>query len=303
MVPRPGAGRRIRAGLICCLVMCQGCSLVFGFSGFGGGSTDADASDARAVDSADALDSAEALADGTGGDTSQPESGASDARDSAPDSAPDTGAQDGEAGAVDASPLFLGCFTDNPQTRDLPYQAYDSQVNTTAACIAACFSKKYRFAGTQYGSQCFCGNAYGGQGPAGACTTPCTGAPTETCGGANQNSVYVAIGAAPQATYVGCYADSPTIRELPDQVFGGQYTTVESCAADCAYHGYLYAGPENGDQCFCGSAYGSQGTAADCTDPCRGNAAEVCGGFNANSIYRTWVPADAGADSGDAGTD
>jgi hypothetical protein len=270
-----------------------GCALLVSFDGLDdGGILDASPDQAIVVPDAETVDS------GTGGDTSPPESGGSDAKDSAPD----IGAQDGDAGGGDAGPLFLGCFADS-MTRDLPYQVYDSQANTTEACVTACISKGYRFAATQSGSQCFCGNAYGGQGPAGGCTTPCTGDQSEKCGGGYQNSVYVAIGPAPKASPVGCYADSMMTRELPDQVFGGPYMTVESCAACCAYRGYLYAGPEDGNQCFCGATYGTQGPSGGCNYPCAGNAKEICGGVYANSVYRTWVPADGGADSGDAGSD
>jgi hypothetical protein len=52
---RPFGGRVIRTGLACCVVMCQGCSLLFGFSGFSGGDGDADAShgDGSPVDAGD----------------------------------------------------------------------------------------------------------------------------------------------------------------------------------------------------------------------------------------------------------
>jgi hypothetical protein len=272
-----------------------GCALLVSFDGLDdGGILDASPDQANVVPDVNTMDS------GTGGEASLPESSVSDARDSAPD----TGAEVGDAGGGDASPVYLGCFADSSMTRDLPYAVYDSQTSTTESCIAACITKGYRFAATQYGSECYCGNAYGGQGPAGNCTMPCPGAPkTEVCGGNFENSVYVAIGPAPQATPVGCYTDSQAMRELPDQAFSGQYTTVENCAADCAYHGYLYAGPENSFQCFCGNTYGTQGDAGNCTGSCSGNAAEICGGYNANSVYRTWVPADGGSDSGDAGSD
>jgi hypothetical protein len=47
-VSRPVAASGIRAGLALCVVMCHGCSLVFGFSGFSGGDRDAGASDVDA---------------------------------------------------------------------------------------------------------------------------------------------------------------------------------------------------------------------------------------------------------------
>lgn len=53
------------------------------------------------------------------------------------------------------------------------------------------------FAGTQVGSQCWCGGGSAGSGhggqwdfkPGSACTAPCTGAPSEKCGGQYMNTV------------------------------------------------------------------------------------------------------------------
>ncbi|HEV3190923.1 MAG TPA: WSC domain-containing protein [Polyangiaceae bacterium] len=92
--------------------------------------------------------------------------------------------------SVPPPPLqHLGCFADSV-TRDLPYRAYDSQRNTVETCVAACTYHGYLYAGTQYFTQCYCGDTYGGQGTASHCDTPCGGNPSETCGGAYCNSVY-----------------------------------------------------------------------------------------------------------------
>jgi hypothetical protein len=55
---RPLGGRVVRAGVAGCVVLCQGCSLLFGFSGFSGGEGDADAShgDASVIDTGDERD-------------------------------------------------------------------------------------------------------------------------------------------------------------------------------------------------------------------------------------------------------
>ncbi len=225
-------------------------------------------------------------------DGSSPEGSTDASSDAVADSAADDGAlSDGRGG--DAGPLFLGCFADSVH-RDLPTYAYGSPANTAAGCVTACAYRKFQYAGTQNGSQCFCGNAFGGQGPAGDCTMPCPGDDAEACGGNYENSVYLALGTAPDAAYIGCYADS-MMRDLPYQAYGSQYNTVGSCAAACAYHGYRYAGLENGNQCFCGSAYGGQGPSVGCTDPCPGNDAEACGGYYVDSVYQTWTW-DAAAD-------
>ena len=48
----------------------------------------------------------------------------------------------------------------------------------------------YRYAATQAGYQCFCGNSYGKYGKAGNCNYSCSGDPAKTCGGSWANSVF-----------------------------------------------------------------------------------------------------------------
>jgi hypothetical protein len=91
---------------------------------------------------------------------------------------------------------------------------------------------------------------------------------------------------------VGCYLDSAQQRDLPYLVYNSNKNTVESCVAACTYHGYLYAGAQNGIQCYCGNGYGGRGPSGNCTIPCPGNAAEICGGPYSNSVYRTSVTPD-----------
>jgi hypothetical protein len=85
------------------------------------------------------------------------------------------------------------------------------------------------------------------------------------------------------------------MRDLAYEVYDTHSNTVESCVADCSYHGYSYAGMQAANQCFCGDNYGSYGPAT-CNLVCGGNASETCGGYYANSIYRTRRLADAGSD-------
>lgn len=93
------------------------------------------------------------------------------------------------------TPEYLGCFKDqgNPQGtsgRDLSGFMSSAPNMTGAQCVAACQSRGFAYAGTQYGSYCFCGNEYGKSGPAANCNVPCAGNARELCGGAWANSVY-----------------------------------------------------------------------------------------------------------------
>jgi hypothetical protein len=205
----------------------------------------------------------------------------------------ESGEESGADGSETGSPLlYIGCFLDS-MTRDLPYQAYDSPASSNEACVQACAVHGFRYAATQAGSQCFCGNAFGGQGPAGDCVQVCSGAPSELCGNAYRNSVYAVQALPPQPTYIGCFADMSS-RDLPYFVYASAYSTAETCAFGCAYHGYAYAGAQARTQCFCGKTYGKYGLANSCTFSCPGEAIEGCGGNYANSVYKTGFPLDAG---------
>ena len=52
--------------------------------------------------------------------------------------------------------------------------------------------------------------------------------------------------------------------------------------------GYSYAGLENGEHCSCGLSYGRYGPANNCNKTCLNSDTEICGGFSANSIYKTY---------------
>jgi hypothetical protein len=203
---------------------------------------------------------------------------------------------DGEDGRT--SLVYIGCFADS-MTRDLPISAYDNPMNTPDLCIATCSQAGYAFAGLQNATQCYCGNAYGGQGPSNGCVDPCSGDAAAVCGGAYNNSVYATSPASiPRPPkYVGCFAEG-TPRDLPDGVYASDFSTPGTCVAACAYYGYLYAGAQDSTQCFCGDSYGAYGTSLGCIDPCSGAPSDICGGNGSNSIYRTPIT-DAGAD--DAG--
>ncbi len=99
-----------------------------------------------------------------------------------------------------ASPLYLGCFKDpshenkDPSHEDLgrDQALIHSNVLTGARCVTTCGTRGYRFAATQNGATCICGNVYGFSGAADNCNLPCSGDRAEACGGFNANSIYAA---------------------------------------------------------------------------------------------------------------
>ncbi|KAH7319166.1 hypothetical protein BKA65DRAFT_609130 [Rhexocercosporidium sp. MPI-PUGE-AT-0058] len=85
----------------------------------------------------------------------------------------------------------------------------------------------------------------------------------------------------------GCYVD------VGRTLTGGGYTnntamTDESCIAYCEKAGYIYAGTEYAEECYCGNALASgsgPAPAADCNVACSGNATEPCGGANRLNLF------------------
>eukprot|EP00729_Bicosta_minor_P013321 gene13321-31113_t len=93
------------------------------------------------------------------------------------------------------------------------------------------------------------------------------------------------------STYVGCYKDGGGgQRDLP---FNAGDNPNDDSPAICgmACKAYTYFGLQDGDNCFCGNSYGSQGKASesDCNMPCPQHFGKVkkvmCGAANRNSIY------------------
>jgi len=94
-----------------------------------------------------------------------------------------------------ASATPLGCYADrgaNAGTSGRDLHGVFAQLGdmTVEKCVTSCASKGFKYAGTQYGSQCFCGMTYGKYGKSNACSMPSAGNPDEICGGFWANSVY-----------------------------------------------------------------------------------------------------------------
>ncbi|MBF0287399.1 MAG: WSC domain-containing protein [SAR324 cluster bacterium] len=196
---------------------------------------------------------------------------------------------------------YIGCYKDKPD-RDLSHQAGQYRDITPEGCISICGKQGYTYAGTQNGNQCWCGNSYGKWGKAANCTRSCNGDSRKTCGGPWANSVYAVSGAGQQPSksqqqykqpsqtqistgqFLGCYKDG-TSRDLPTQVSVGGKLSTEKCLSACGKRGYMYAGTQNGNQCWCGNRYGKLGSANNCNRKCEGNSSQTCGGPWANSVY------------------
>jgi len=99
----------------------------------------------------------------------------------------------------DVDMRYMGCFRDKGDPfglkgRDLFFFAFGSYAMTPNLCIRECAKRGFRYAGVQYGTQCFCGNSYGSYGRATNCDMECSGDKSQMCGGSWANSVYKADG-------------------------------------------------------------------------------------------------------------
>ncbi|CAM9199998.1 unnamed protein product [Ectocarpus sp. 12 AP-2014] len=190
---------------------------------------------------------------------------------------------------------FLGCFAD---ADDRVFSVSTASASmTSATCAAIC--SDYAYYATQFGEECWCGNndAYDTNGVA-VCDMECAGDASDICGGFFAMSVY-STGSEPletpapvdvveptDPTYLGCFVDSQTERVFPVSTDSGSMTAA-FCADFCA--DYAYYGTQFGGECWCGnnSGYDTLGESTDCSIACSGDADEICGGFNAMSVYST----------------
>lgn len=156
---------------------------------------------------------------------------------------------------------------------------------TDESCINYCNSAGFIYAGTEYSTQCYCGNSLatgGNPAPTTDCSMTCSGNATESCGGPNRLNLFWSGTMGPQTnpgnanwTFSGCYtlvglcfhcigrnkadvlfSEGTTGRTLLNGVGttgGSGAMTVNLCTSACQAAGYLLAGAEYSGECceFC----------------------------------------------------
>lgn len=130
---------------------------------------------------------------------------------------------------------YLGCWRDDGN-RVLEKRFDEPSLNTNSKCIATCREIGYAFAGTQYSTQCFCGNSYDrlGKLEESKCELACAGNAAEKCGGYWANSVYstgikAPAGGSPTAKIIpGGAAPTPTGDNLPMPPYGTPEPTTNA---------------------------------------------------------------------------
>ncbi len=216
------------------------------------------------------------------------------------------------ASAQPSGTRYLGCFKDT-YDRDLSGESQQQNQLTLQGCADSCRQKGFKYAAAQFGTYCFCGNSYGKHGKAANCDMNCGGNSNEICGGPWANSVYELFPSSvshtsdydvtPIGEYKGCYLDNENDRDLTGTRDFVASMTLDICADMCRKQGYLYAGAQYAQHCFCGNSYGKYGMSANCKMPCAGNKNQICGGSLANSVYAvSGSTTSTGANLGATGT-
>ncbi|KAJ3494780.1 hypothetical protein NLG97_g3855 [Lecanicillium saksenae] len=201
----------------------------------------------------------------------------------------------------------FGCWVDGVAGRILDKQLPDSEELTLELCALSCDAAGFTVAGAEYHSQCFCGNHIvngGAKAKSKAeCDTPCSGNSTQSCGGGNRMSI-MSLGEPkiqqPPSTiqrvgnwkYEGCYEDNANQTHVFFwQSFFPDVMTPKMCLDKCAEYGYMAAGLEYGQECYCGDPQNIvvkksiKKDEKECNVPCVGNSSAICGGGNRLSTY------------------
>eukprot|EP00752_Nemacystus_decipiens_P007908 g7065.t1 len=214
---------------------------------------------------------------------------------------------------------LLGCSEDNvPRGNRVmslgPIELGDSM--SAEMCMNHCLglNKRYAFFGTEYGKECFCSTSLAGDLDLEDldCTQPCKNNGGEICGGNDAISVYkIGDGTGPTPTPPTPTPPTPTPTPTPSSDYqlqgcsednvprGNRVMSVgpisrdemsaEICFKLCMERdaGYTYFGTQYAIECFCSTAVPQDLDLSDldCTEPCAKNSDEICGGFNAISVY------------------
>lgn len=193
---------------------------------------------------------------------------------------------------------LVGCWTEGEGVRALDREATSDADMTNEKCAGFC--SKYRYFGTEYGSECYCGSYLAEsskKAPLEDCSMTCSGDEFEYCGASSRLELYMndeIVGGAPEQpaavgnySLVGCQTEGNGTRALPASSTASDTMDNTACATFCA--GYEYFGTEYGRECYCGNelaASSLEAPATECHMLCAGNSKEYCGASNRLSVYK-----------------
>lgn len=202
-----------------------------------------------------------------------------------------------------------GCYKEGITGRALDGWAYTSPALNTATCISYCRAKGFSMAGLEYGTECYCDDAFrnGAGATSSSCNMPCSGGPSENCGGESAFNLEISsdrsgpgalqVYSTPTASTISnayTYTKLSCIQEVSGRALtGSSYTSdsmsIDTCTAYCSSAGFKYAAVEYGRECYCGNTFvngaGLDKYSSQCSMKCAGNKKQLCGGPNALMVY------------------
>jgi len=162
---------------------------------------------------------------------------------------------------------YVGCANENNANpgRALNGSNYANSTVTNDQCTAFCASQNFKYAGTEYGQECYCGNSLelGSSLNAAGCSSKCVGTLSPSslfaqyssvCGGGSllsvwRNEKYKPVQVVPSVgNYAsqGCYTDATSGRALTGGTYTNASMTVEMCVGYCSGNNFKFAGVEYG---------------------------------------------------------
>ncbi|KAM0811205.1 putative WSC domain-containing protein [Seiridium cardinale] len=149
---------------------------------------------------------------------------------------------------------YLDCYSEPSGGRAIELKSTSSDAMTTEYCASFCFD--YKYFGTEYSEQCFCGNQISsGSNPTTGCTMTCKGNSSQICGDGGKLSLYInndyvapSVATIPGWAYQGCHTEGSGERLLQEKSSTDDNMTPQKCADACS--GYRYAGIEYGRECW-----------------------------------------------------
>ncbi|KAI8850377.1 hypothetical protein BC829DRAFT_488740 [Chytridium lagenaria] len=168
---------------------------------------------------------------------------------------------------------------------------------TPRSCQVACVAegKGYRFAGLEYGGECWCGTSIAARIPATPtdCNIPCDADPTLLCGGPNRLSLY-GLNLPDVPTITATVSPTPTTTPVSPWTYlgvriGAGYLPG-SCQEGClgvVGKKYTFAGLEYGGECWCGVTVSGRiaRPETECKATCTADSTQLCGGNNRMAVY------------------
>ncbi|RVD85560.1 uncharacterized protein DFL_003880 [Arthrobotrys flagrans] len=218
---------------------------------------------------------------------------------------------------------YIGCAKENNPGRQLKTQLWSRPTNDNEACIEACYAAGWTFAGTQYHSECWCGNDVPTEiSLERDCNFGCSLTEFQMCGGNGyfgggafislfaRSDKYVpgqqptgtttSTSTTPTPTHTGnpsiyngyvhqgCWSQPGGPRALANLIAANSSMYIEMCIDAAIQKGYTYCGVEYGQECWGGTTIRAESeelSIDQCSFDCPGSPSEKCGAGSKFNLY------------------